>query len=645
MRRSDHSPLDRRQRGLRVQVAALAVLLALPLLPVGALGARAAVTTTSFGTGECTQQVSVTGDLAGGVVADGDDCVLAFKGGSGDWIVPEAVTGIRYLVVGGGGGGGSRGGGGAGAFFETDAAVTVVPGATVSLSVGAGGAAGTATAAGSNGTASGFDEVSAYGGGGGTSSPQYNASSAAGVRPSPPEGTDLVARPVYTAAFVNGEGGSGGGGQASPEHDWYAPTNGLVETQVTALGSDDRGGLGRPAGTAGTGLLRNEGGDSQSILHRFDDGRVRSFWIGGGGGGAGAPGEDAAWASTGESIPGVIAADGQVITLTGPGLVPGAGGAGRASGLVSAAIATTLAVGEVAGEDVYFAGGGAGRANYHDPAEPGEVGNVNLLLTVKILGGAGGVGGGGRATAMPNTGGGGRADAAGASGVVLVRYTRVAQAPFVVTPTSTPGVEPVSLEVSGGSGSGSQLLTLDPDAPCTLSGTTLAPTGGPGSCIVTVSRGGDASYLEREDTFVVTFGAAGEDSDDDDRDDDDDERPTDERDGGSEGGPVGGSGVPVPNRLDTGGGMPAALEPERLMLLLLLTLAVLIALHDGAVAVGPRGRGGVLAGSLVGASSTPPQWTPEIAQPDGVLTGFETLHARLDVLRVAIASGQVPTLR
>lgn len=483
---------------------ALSVLLVVPIAPVGPFVTPASATTTAFGTGECAQQVSAAGSLVGAVAVDGTDCLVAFRSGSGDWSVPAAVTGIRYLVVGGGGGGGSRGGGGAGALFETTTAATVTPGDTISVTIGVGGAAGTTTAAGANGTPSVFDGVSAYGGGGGTSTLQYDRDPVRNLLPSPPEGTDLAARPVFTASFTDGQGGSGGGGQASPVHDWFTSTDGLDTTQVTALGSDDRGGLGRPAGSAGTGLLRSKGGDSQSIFHRFSDGQVRSFWIGGGGGGAGAAGADVAWASDGETVEDVIASNGDVVDVVGPGFVPGAGGAGVASTLLSPALAVTLAVGHVADGAVHFAGGGAGRANYHSPG-------LNLdLLTIKALIGAGGLGGGGGLTGAAggaNTGGGGAGTAAGGSGVVLVRYTRAEQAPLALDPSGLTIDEPVTLVPSGGSGTGDlSVVSVAAEDPCTLSGTTLTATEATGTCTVTVTRAADVSYVTRTDTFELLIG-------------------------------------------------------------------------------------------------------------------------------------------
>jgi hypothetical protein len=483
---------------------ALSVLLVVPIVAVGPFVTPASATTTAFGTGECAQQVSAAGSLVGAVAVDGTDCLVAFRSGSGEWSVPAAVTGIHYLVVGGGGGGGSRGGGGAGALFETATAATVTPGDTISVAIGVGGAAGTATTAGANGTPSVFDGVSAYGGGGGTSTRQYDRDPVRNLLPSPPEGTDLAARPVFTASFTDGQGGSGGGGQASPVHDWIVSTDGSDITQVTTLGSDDRGGLGRPAGSAGTGLRRSKGGDSQSIFHRFSDGKLRSFWIGGGGGGAGAAGADVAWASDGETVEDVIASNGDVVTVDGPGFVPGAGGAGVASTLLSPALAVTLAVGHVADGAVHFAGGGAGRANYDSV-------NLNLaLLTRKDLIGAGGLGGGGGssgAAGRANTGGGGAGTAAGGSGVVLVRYTRAEQAPLALDPSGLTIDEPVTLVPSGGSGTGDlSVVSVAAEDPCTLSGTTLTATAASGTCTVTVTRAADVSYVARTDTFELLIG-------------------------------------------------------------------------------------------------------------------------------------------
>jgi hypothetical protein len=617
-----------RPRRRAVGSLAAALLLVAPsavvLAPAGPLVAPASAeaSTTAFGSGECTQEVSATGDLVGAVAADGDDCVIVFTGGSGDWVVPVAITGIRYLVVGGGGGGGSRGGGGGGALHETSTGVTSTPGAAVAVVIGAGGAAGSVTAPGANGAPSVFDAVTAYGGGGGTSTRQYDRDAARNALPDPVEGTDLAARPVFVAEFTTGaggsEGGSGGGGMASPQHDWFTST-GDGSTDVGALGG--RGGAGRAAGTAGVDLHRHPGGESRSILHLFPDGRVRSFWIGAGGGGAGARGGDVAWASTGETVDGVITANGSVITLTGPGLVPGAGGAGRATTLLSTTLATTFAVGEVADGAVHFAGGGAGWANYHNPRETGEaVGDVASLLVVRDLVGHRGVGGGGgggaTAAGGANTGGGGRGGAAGGSGVVLVRYTRVAQAPLALGPSTLEPEGSVDLTVTGGSGSGEVTVELlDTDGACTLDGTTLTATDTTGTCTVTVTRAADASHVARTDTFVLTIGTAPVEVPGGDPGD----GPAEEAGEAAVADPTEDVDVrPVPVRVNTGGG-PVPLMPPSTALLLALLAALLAVLDRGreAVAVASRTERS-LRGRYVA---------------HGRLPGFDALDQRLAELR------------
>jgi hypothetical protein len=64
------------------------------------------------------------------------------------WTAPTGVTAVDYLVVAGGGGGGASGGGGAGAGgaggFRTGTGRSVTEGTSYTVTVGAGGAGGTA---------------------------------------------------------------------------------------------------------------------------------------------------------------------------------------------------------------------------------------------------------------------------------------------------------------------------------------------------------------------------------------------------------------------------------------------------------------------------------------------------------------------
>ena len=125
----------------------------------------------------------------------------------GTWTVPNNVTLVSVLVVGGGGGGGSAygaasqnrragGGGGAGG-YQTNTSYTVTPGASVTVTVGTGGASGTWNGSeitdSVNGTASVFGTITANGGGFGGSG-----------------------RAAWTNLSISGRDGGSGGGEGVP---------------------------------------------------------------------------------------------------------------------------------------------------------------------------------------------------------------------------------------------------------------------------------------------------------------------------------------------------------------------------------------------------------------------------------------------
>lgn len=388
--------------------------------------------TTTLGTGDCAQQVN---SLTGSVARSGNYCLVAItgpavsSGGSGSWVVPAEVTEVDILVVGGGGGGGNFGGGGAGALFEdTDLAVT--PAETIDITVGSGGAGTTSTtAAGSNGLPSSFDGVVAFGGGGGSSV------------------TQSAGATVYSAASP---GGSGGGAMASPVGTWKTVGN----QAGTSNNKQDPVAVGSAAGSAGVGL-RNDGGDANAVYVYLSNanysynnssgppgvGLSVSFWQGAGGGGAGEAGGDITFVSDG-----TVGKTGDAFNTS---LAPGAGGSGFASSLVESVAATELAIGEIVGQDVYFAGGGGGRGNFDAAtSEPKTWDYSPASFIGYALAGIGGTGGGGGAgadrmingvtvpnanTGAANTGGGGRSTFAGGSGIVLIRY---------LIPGSEPPVDP-----------------------------------------------------------------------------------------------------------------------------------------------------------------------------------------------------------
>lgn len=143
---------------------------------------------------------------------------------SDTWTAPPYVTSVEYLVVGGGGGGGgafdtgSAGGGGGGLVLY--GILSVVPGNTYSVVVGAGGIGGTANRtaspseySGEDGGASSFSTIVAVGGGGGyrsrlqTGGVGYGGFAANGlIAPTGGNGAGNA---------LGGENGGGGGGNTT----------------------------------------------------------------------------------------------------------------------------------------------------------------------------------------------------------------------------------------------------------------------------------------------------------------------------------------------------------------------------------------------------------------------------------------------
>lgn len=170
---------------------------------------------------------------------------------NGTFVVPAGVTRVMVEVWGGGGGGGASsqtgagGGGGGGGGGYGRQILTVIPGASHSVTIGAGGGSG-----GAGGTTSFGALMSASGGTGGASAGSTGGGAAGGTG-----GT--------SAAALNVAGGSGGG-------------SGNGDTQATAAG-----GMGGAAPNGGPG-----GGGGRGHFSSGSPGRTGSV-PGGGGGGAG----------------------------------------------------------------------------------------------------------------------------------------------------------------------------------------------------------------------------------------------------------------------------------------------------------------------------------------------------------------------
>ncbi len=185
--------------------------------------------------------------------------------GTFTWTCPTGVTSVTIKAWGGGGGGGyatgntsSAGGGGGGAFASST--VSVTPGTSYTVVVGAGGTAGLKsgpTAAGNGGNSS-FNTTSVVASGGtasaGTTTALANTSGGAGGTIALCTGTTKFAGGTGGTGLNTGTGAGGGGGGAAAS----ISANG-------ANGSGINGGVGiSPAGSGGSGISNSAGNSGLS---------------------------------------------------------------------------------------------------------------------------------------------------------------------------------------------------------------------------------------------------------------------------------------------------------------------------------------------------------------------------------------------
>ncbi len=231
--------------------------------------------------------------------------------GGGTWTVPPGETTVQYLVIGGGGGGGRYGAGGGAGGIQTGT-LTVVPGASLTVTVGAGGTAGTnsGTGQGGSGGNSVFASITASGGGGGgsnytTTSANRNGISGGSGGGSVGTGSAVGAGSqgfagglgITTATRFYG-GGGGGGGAAGAAASGTTCGNGGVGYVSSISGSSATfagggGGGGYTGGTAGSG--GSGGGGAGSVGGTA--GSAGTANSGGGGGGGGSTGNGGAGGS------------------------------------------------------------------------------------------------------------------------------------------------------------------------------------------------------------------------------------------------------------------------------------------------------------------------------------------------------------
>lgn len=300
--------------------------------------------------------------------------------GAGTWTKPTTFTPtfvrVQMWGAGGGGGGGSSltgaavrcgGSGGGGGAYKEFVVLASTLGATVAVSVGAGGTAGAAGASGAAGGSGGIggntqwdtaaaNPVTAFGGGGG----RLGANSG-------------------TAGGGGGGGGTGGAGAVGSATAGGVP--GLPATASTNRGVGGGGGLGGFNATNGDSAEFGGGGGGGHTAAAVQGGGGGSLWGGGGGGCGGS--STAVPAVTSPSAGG---ASGAYAGLT--------GGAAGASGA-----APTAGTAGAAGTGPYGGGGGGGGGSTVTANTNGAAGGAG--------GARGGGGGGGGSGTQTGTGGAG----------------------------------------------------------------------------------------------------------------------------------------------------------------------------------------------------------------------------------------------
>ena len=207
-------------------------------------------------------------------------------GSTTSFVVPAGVTTISAVVVGAGGGGvysGNGGSGGAGGDLRYSTSIAVVPGETLTINVGVGGAIGTITA-----TSGGFSSIvrvsngttllSAAGGGGGrqTSTPNVQNGSSTGIGGVVGGGTGGRAATATTISNTSGGGGAGG----------YSGAGGAAGVGAVA-GAASVGFGGGGGGGNGSGLIAGNGGGVGILGSGPSNGTAGAI---GGAGGAGSAG-------------------------------------------------------------------------------------------------------------------------------------------------------------------------------------------------------------------------------------------------------------------------------------------------------------------------------------------------------------------
>lgn len=205
--------------------------------------------------------------------------------GTQNWTVPAGVTSISVVMCGGGGAGGGGspnqggfyGGGGGGGGFLYKNNVTVTPGATLSITVGAGGTCPDYT---SNGNAGGTSQIStlslsASGGGGGGNGNSSPGSGASGGSGSGTGATSFSGGTGANAGTWNGSGGGAGGYSANGANGTDGGANGAAISPYGPSGSSPNYCNGNWGG--GGPSISSPGGSGSQGFVRIIWGAGRSF--------------------------------------------------------------------------------------------------------------------------------------------------------------------------------------------------------------------------------------------------------------------------------------------------------------------------------------------------------------------------------
>lgn len=248
------------QSNSRLVVTTVSTVFALLASGLNPLAPVEPATAATVGTGACEQTVDSSAGVS--VTQIGNDCVVTFTAGTTTWTVPTGVSSVAVLAVGGGGGGGQDGGSGGGG-GEIRRANEISPtDASVTISIGEGGAGGSwspsaVSVSGSETTISGGLSFVAKGGlgGGGWTTTTGGAGGSGGAG----------------GIGTNGQQGGGGPGTCVPVGVAYlgsSPSGTAYSDSITGssqnYGGGGGGGLGAETYNQGGAQLGAAGGGTNN---------------------------------------------------------------------------------------------------------------------------------------------------------------------------------------------------------------------------------------------------------------------------------------------------------------------------------------------------------------------------------------------